>query len=96
VLKFYFVKHYFSPLKTFMRKDKDRIREAKNMWVLRIWIKFRIPNSDHYNADPDPVFRLNVDPDPGASQTVGQLPANSTKRLKVGLRIRITIRVGDL
>jgi hypothetical protein len=23
VLKFYFVKHYFSPLKTFMRKGKD-------------------------------------------------------------------------
>ncbi len=33
------------------------------MRILRIHI--RIPNTDKYNADPDPVFRLNVDPDPG-------------------------------
>jgi hypothetical protein len=51
-IKMLFCRHYFSPLNTFMRKGKDpesdpylwlinRIREAKNMWIMRI----RIPNT---------------------------------------------------
>jgi hypothetical protein len=42
------------------------------------------------SADPDPAFCLNVDPDPGAGQTVGQLPAHSSQRIKAGSRTRIT------
>jgi len=54
-----FCSHHFSPLNTFRRKGKDpepdppsdnwiRIREAQNMRILLIWIRFRIrmPNTE--------------------------------------------------